>query len=89
MGPLGLEVGKATRLLERIKASHKCIAAREIAGLLLGGIGQGREILDEHPLITECGRRKPSPVIYIHDAIVNEIASLLRTSYRLPGDRDE
>jgi hypothetical protein len=88
-GLLGLEVSEAIRLLEIIKASHKCVAARTNASLLLRGIKRGREIFDEHPLISEIGKRGKSAVIHIHDAVVLEIVNSIRAASRDTGGRDD
>jgi hypothetical protein len=85
----GLEVGKATRLLEGIIAYHKCSSVRKNACLLLNGIKQGREIFDEYPLISERGRQEQSPPIYIHDAILSEIENVIKTAYRAKGGFDD
>jgi hypothetical protein len=74
----GLEAGKAIRLLETIEASHKSPEVRQNASLLLLGIKCGREIFDEYPLVSERGKEKQSPPIYIHDVILSEISNAIK-----------
>jgi hypothetical protein len=85
----GLEVGKATRLLEGIIADHECSSVQQNACLLLNGIKGGREIFDQYPLISERGKREQSPPIYIHDAILSEIANAIKAAYRAIGGYDD
>jgi hypothetical protein len=86
---LGLEVRKATRLLEKIVASDEGVAVRLNASLLLSGIRQGREIFDERPLISEFGKREQSTPIYIHDVVWCEIANAIEAAYRAKGGYDD
>jgi hypothetical protein len=64
-------------------------AVKTDAALLLKGIRQDREICDDEPLISEIGKRKKTPVIFIHDAILLEIANAIRAERRGLGGRDD
>jgi hypothetical protein len=84
----GLEVGKAIRLLEKL-ATHEDASVRANASLLLQGIMQGRETIDQYPLISEFGRREQSPVIYIHDVIMAELYFTIKAASRAIGGRGD
>jgi hypothetical protein len=81
----GLEKDKATRLLKIIKATHQDDDVKANADLLLKAIKRGREVFDEHPLISEFGRGQQSPTIYIHDVIWNEIANAIKAARAIGG----
>jgi hypothetical protein len=87
---LSLEMNEAIRLLKIIKTSHQCApAAKRCADLLLRGISHGREIFDQHPLISEIGKQRKSAPIYIDDAVwLAMLDSIIATS-RANGGRDD
>jgi hypothetical protein len=79
-GLLGLEVGNAIRLFEKL-ADHEDASVRANASRLLQAIRwQRREVFDQHPLLSEIGSRRKSPAIYIHDAIWSEIEKCIRAA---------
>ena len=84
----GLEKGKATRLLKLIKATHQDDDVKANANLMLNGIKRGRDIFDEHALLSEFGAGQQSPTIYIHDVIWNEIANAIRAARAIGGCDD-
>jgi len=84
----GLEKGKATRLLQLIKATHQDDDVKANADLLLKGIKRGREIFDEYALVSEFGERQQTPTIYIHDVIWNEIANAIKAARVIGGCDD-
>lgn len=88
-GLLGLEMNEAVRLLKIIKASHECAAAQRSADLLLRGIARGRQIFDQHPMVSEIGKQIKSAPIYIHDAVWLAILGSIITTSRANGGRDD
>ncbi len=86
---LGLEKNEAIRLLNIIKASQESAAAKRCADILLRGIAQGREIFDQHPLISEIGKQRKSAPIYIHDTVWFAIIESIIATSRANGGRDD
>jgi hypothetical protein len=82
-------MNEATRLLKIIKASQECTAAKRSADLLLTGIAHGREIFDQHPLVSEIGKQRKSAPIYIHDAVWLAILDSIIAASRASGGRDD